>query len=76
MLSSVVPYAIEQVVLRSVSAATFAVLLATLPATAAVVGAVVLGQLPQPAEVVGLAAVSAAIGLTSRRPAPEEAPPA
>lgn len=75
VLSSVVPYAIEQVVLRSVSAATFAVLLATLPATAAVVGAVVLGQMPQAAEIVGLVLVSAAIGLTSRRSAPEEAPP-
>ncbi|WP_369824623.1 DMT family transporter [Cellulosimicrobium sp. CUA-896] len=39
VFSSVVPYALEQVVLRRVSAATFSVLLALLPATAAVVGA-------------------------------------
>ncbi|MDO8105971.1 EamA family transporter [Isoptericola sp. b441] len=76
VLSSVVPYGIEQVVLRSVSAATFAVLLATLPAMAVVIGAVVLGQWPHPAEVVGLVAVSAAIALTSRRPVPEEGTPA
>ncbi|WP_370524217.1 DMT family transporter [Cellulomonas sp. APG4] len=72
VLSSVVPYALEQVVLRKVSAATFAVLLAMLPATAAVIGAVVLRQWPHPLDVVGLVLVSAAIALTSvrRRPRP------
>ena len=69
VLSSVIPYAIEQVVLRRVSAATFAVLLAMLPATAALVGAVALNQVPTPLEVLGLGAVSAAIALTSTRPA-------
>ena len=64
--SSVVPYALEQVVLRRVSAATFAVLLALLPATAAVVGAVVLRQLPHGLELVGLVLVSGAIALTAR----------
>ena len=62
--SSVVPYALEQVVLRRVRAATFAVLLAMLPATAAVVGAVVLQQVPHGLEVVGLLLVSGAIVLT------------
>jgi inner membrane transporter RhtA len=78
VLSSVVPYALEQVVLRRVSAATFAVLLAMLPATAAVVGAVALRQWPHGWEVVGLACVSAAIVLTATRraPAPPPAPPA
>ncbi|WP_213281025.1 EamA family transporter [Cellulomonas hominis] len=70
VLSSVVPYAIEQVVLRRVTAATFAVLLAMLPATAAVVGAVALRQLPHGWEVVGLACVSVAIVLTATRRAP------
>ncbi|QTE29599.1 EamA family transporter [Pengzhenrongella sicca] len=65
VLSSVIPYAIEQVVLRRVSAATFAVLLAMLPATAAVVGAVTLRQVPAPIDLVGLLAVSAAIALTA-----------
>ena len=67
VFSSVVPYAVEQVVLRRVSAATFAVLLALLPATAAVVGAVTLRQLPQWLDLVGLALVSCAIALTSLR---------
>jgi len=76
--SSVIPYALEQVVLRRVRAATFAVLLAMLPATAAVVGAVVLGQVPHGLEVVGLLLVSGAIvltGLDREEPATDEAPP-
>jgi len=77
--SSVIPYALEQVVLRRVRAATFAVLLAMLPATAAVVGAVVLGQVPHGLEVVGLLLVSGAIvltGLDREEPAGEAPPPA
>ncbi|WP_372593352.1 DMT family transporter [Actinotalea sp.] len=75
VLSSVIPYALEQVVLRRVSAASFAVLLALLPATAALVGAVVLRQWPHPVDVLGLVLVSGAIALTSvrRRPALDEA---
>lgn len=65
VLSSVVPYAVEQVVLRRVTPATFAVLLAMLPATAAVVGAVGLRQWPHGWELVGLVCVSAAIVLTA-----------
>lgn len=78
VLSSVVPYALEQVVLRRVGTAAFAVLLALLPATAAVVGAVALRQWPHLVDVVGLLLVSAAIGLTSgrRRPRVEDAAPA
>lgn len=72
VLSSVIPYAVEQVVLRRVTAATFAVLLAMLPATAAVVGAVALRQWPQGWELVGLACVSAAIVLTAVRRDPGE----
>ena len=73
VLSSVIPYAIEQVVLRRVTAATFAVMLALLPATAALVGAVVLRQLPTLLELVGLLAVSAAIALTTT-PQPQPQP--
>lgn len=71
--SSVVPYGIEQVVMRRVSAATFAVLLALLPVTAAVVGAVVLRQLPDAVEVIGMLLVCGALVLTANR---EEATPA
>ncbi|CAM5788094.1 EamA family transporter [Cellulomonas persica] len=76
LFSSVVPYGIEQVVLRRVSAATFAVLLALLPATAALVGAVLLQQVPHGIEIVGLVLVSGAIALTAHRDdATREVPP-
>jgi len=71
VLSSVVPYAIEQVTMRRLSAATFSVMLALLPATAAVIGFLALGQVPGPADVAGLALVSVAIVLTAvRTPVP------
>ncbi len=64
VLSSVIPYAIEQVVLRRVTAARFAILLALLPVTAAITGAVLLSQRPSWAEVVGMVLVCAAIVLS------------
>ena len=76
VLSSVLPYAVEQVVLRRVGPAAFAVLLAMLPATAAVVGALALRQWPDAVELAGLALVSVAIGLTTRRPEPVTSPDA
>ncbi len=77
VLSSVIPYGLEQGILRRVSAATFAVLLALLPATAAIIGAVVLRQWPHALDLAGLALVSGAIVLTSvrRRPGPAEQGP-
>ncbi|WP_240615953.1 EamA family transporter [Nakamurella deserti] len=67
VLSSVIPYAIEQVVLRKVTAARFAILLALLPVTAAVTGAVFLAQIPHAAEITGMALVCAAIVLSARK---------
>jgi inner membrane transporter RhtA len=66
VLASVVPYVLDQVVLRRVGQARFAVLLALLPATATVVGLVGLAQVPSFAEAVGIAAVVAAVALRSR----------
>jgi inner membrane transporter RhtA len=66
VLASVVPYVLDQVVLRRSGQARFAVLLALLPATATVVGLVGLGQVPSPAETAGIAAVVAAVALRSR----------
>ncbi len=74
LFSSVVPYALEQVILRRVSAATFSVLLALLPATAAVVGAVVLQQVPTLPELAGLVLVSGAIVMTARPGEPGSGP--
>ena len=72
VLSSVVPYVLDQVVLRRVGQARFAVLLALLPATATVVGLIALRQVPSPLEGVGIAAVVVAVALRSRDGDPAE----
>ncbi|WP_157601592.1 EamA family transporter [Saccharomonospora halophila] len=65
LLSTVVPYVLDQTVLRRVGQARFAVLLALLPVTAAVVGFVVLRQVPGPGEALGIVAVVAGVALRS-----------
>ncbi|GAB2937261.1 EamA family transporter [Rhodococcus aerolatus] len=76
VLSSVVPYALDQVVLRRVGRARFALLLALLPATATAVGVLVLRQVPSPQEAAGILAVVAAVAVSGRsaRAAAEPAP--
>ncbi|WP_033414846.1 EamA family transporter [Actinomycetospora chiangmaiensis] len=74
VLSSVVPYVLDQVVLRRVGRARFALLLALLPLTATVVGLVGLAQVPAPLEAVGIAAVVVGVALR-REPAPTADPP-
>lgn len=75
LLSSVVPYALDQVNFGILPAATFAILLALLPATSLLVGAAMLQQVPSPGEVVGLGLISVAVVLANlpgsrRRPLP------
>ena len=72
VLSSVVPYVLDQIVLRRVGQARFAVLLALLPATATIVGLIALRQVPSPLEGVGIAAVVVAVALRSRDGDPAE----
>lgn len=74
VLSSAIPYALDQVVLRRIGQARFALLLALLPATAAVVGLVFLGQVPRPVEALGIVAVVLAVLLRSRDPEPPPPP--
>ena len=62
VLSTVVPYALDQVVLTRMGRARFALLLALLPATAAVVGAVLLAQRPTVGEAIGIVMVMSAAG--------------
>lgn len=66
VLSSVVPYVLDQLVLQRVGQARFAVLLALLPATATAIGLIALGQVPGVLEAVGIASVIAAVALRSR----------
>jgi inner membrane transporter RhtA len=63
LLSSVVPYALDQVLLRRLSRGAFALLLSLLPATATIMGLVLLRQVPQPLEIVGIGLVVAAVVL-------------
>ncbi|OQO94001.1 EamA family transporter [Saccharomonospora piscinae] len=65
LLSTVVPYALDQVVLRRVRRSRFALLLALLPVTAAVVGFVVLRQVPTLGEALGILAVVVGVALRS-----------
>jgi inner membrane transporter RhtA len=78
VLSSVLPYVLDQLVLRRIGRARFAVLLALLPVTAALVGLVALHQVPGWAEAAGILAVVAAVALRTRDgdPEPAAAPPA
>lgn len=74
VLSSVVPYALDQLVLRRVGRARFAVLLALLPVTAVLIGVLTLGQVPTLVDGVGIVAVVVAVALRTRdgdRPAEE-----
>lgn len=75
VLSTVVPYALDQVVLRRLGRATFAVLLALLPVSAALTGLVLLGQVPGLVEGLGILAVVAGVALRSREPAVGPEPP-
>ena len=75
LCSSFVPYILELVVLRDVSAAIFALLSALLPVTSLLVGVFMLRQFPSWAEVGGLILVSVAVALTYRRDPADSAPP-
>jgi inner membrane transporter RhtA len=66
LFSNVIPYALDQVVLRRVSPGQFALLLSLLPATAAIMGFAVLRQVPTPAELLGIVLVAVAVGVRSR----------
>jgi inner membrane transporter RhtA len=74
LLSSVVPYALDQLTMRRLPRHRFALTLALLPATAAVIGSVVLGQTPSVEEVLGIVLVMAAILVTqgARQEAPHD----
>ncbi len=63
VLASVIPYGLEQIAMRRLPRARFALLLALLPATAAIVGAIILGQIPGVLEAVGIALIVAAASL-------------
>ncbi len=69
--SSVIPYVSDQLAMRRLSRATYALMVSLLPATATVIGIVVLAQVPSWAEATGVALVIAGVALHRE---PEEAP--
>jgi inner membrane transporter RhtA len=75
VLSSVVPYVLDQLVLRRVGQARFAVLLALLPATATVVGLIALAQVPNLLEAAGILAVVVAVAVRSKDGDDADGPP-
>jgi inner membrane transporter RhtA len=66
LLSSVVPYALDQVVLARMGRAAFALLLSILPATATAIGLLALDQVPTAAETAGIALVVVGVAARSR----------
>jgi inner membrane transporter RhtA len=63
LLSSVLPYVCDQLVLAKLPRASFALMLALLPAMAVLIGVLVLGQMPTQREMTGIALVAAGIAL-------------
>src|SRR5829696_6832660 len=61
--SSVIPYVADQLAMRELPRATYALMVSLLPATATVVGVVVLSQLPSARELAGVALVIVGVGL-------------
>src|SRR5215211_5993603 len=73
--SSVIPYVADQLAMRRLPRATYALMVALLPATATVVGVVVLAQFPSAAEVAGVALVVGGVALNRAAPEPRAASP-
>ncbi len=71
VLSSVLPYSLELLALRRLSAKVFGILLSLEPAAAALAGLIVLGQVLSPTQLLGMGLVVAAsalvLGLGARK---------
>jgi inner membrane transporter RhtA len=67
--SSVIPYIADQLAMRRLARASYALMVALLPATATVIGIVVLTQIPSLIEVAGVALVVAGVAVHQRRQA-------
>ena len=66
MLSTAIPYALDQLILVQIGSAKFALLLALLPVTATLIGVTVLRQIPTPLEITGITLVVVALLLSAR----------
>jgi inner membrane transporter RhtA len=68
--SSVVPYVSDQLAMRRLARATYALMVSLLPATATVIGIVVLTQIPSARELAGVALVIAGVAIHREPPEP------
>jgi inner membrane transporter RhtA len=68
--SSVIPYVSDQLAMRRLPRASYALMVALLPATATVIGIVVLTQIPSLAEAAGVALVIAGVAIHREPPEP------
>jgi len=76
--SSVIPYVSDQLAMRRLPRATYALMVSLLPATATVIGVAVLAQVPSLAELAGVGLVIAGVAIHREPPAsrPRAAPAA
>ena len=72
--SSVIPYIADQVAMKRLSRAAYALMVSLLPATATVIGLIVLTQVPSAKDVAGIALVIVGVAL-HREPTPRPAEP-
>jgi len=68
LCSSVIPYVTDQLAMRRLARATYALMVSLLPATATVIGIAVLAQLPSPVEAIGVALVIAGVAVHREPP--------
>jgi inner membrane transporter RhtA len=68
--SSVIPYVSDQLAMRRLSRASYALMVSLLPATATVIGIVVLTQIPSLTEAAGVALVIAGVAIHREPPEP------
>lgn len=70
LCSSVIPYVSDQLAMRRLPRATYALMVALLPATATVIGIAVLAQVQSWTEVAGVALVIAGVAIHRQSPEP------
>jgi inner membrane transporter RhtA len=71
LCSSVIPYVSDQLAMRRLPRATYALMVSFLPATATVIGIAVLAQIPSWVEVAGVALVIAGVAVHRQAPEPQ-----
>ncbi|HEU4540846.1 MAG TPA: EamA family transporter [Jiangellaceae bacterium] len=70
LTSSVIPYVFDQLAMRRLARATYALMVALLPATATVIGVLILTQIPAPTEILGVVLIIVAVAVHQDRAPP------